>query len=422
MPRYRFKALDKQGKPTEGASTAANVSELSSILKSQGLFLMESREEKSEEAVLAPPGAASLADAPRTAAEAPRHARSEDTVPMEDATLFTTQLAIMVRTAMPILESLQVLARQQPNPVFRSVIQEISRSVQHGQTLSLAFSRYPRIFDQVFVSLLAAGEAGGNMDKMLLRISEYLQFQRGIKTKVRAALLYPCIVVAAGLSVVLFLMLFILPTFVEVFGQFDIKLPIPTRVLMVLSDHLRTWWLAYLAGTALAWAYFRRWLRDPAHVRAVHAFQLRLPVAGLLVRNIVLTRILRTLSSLVSSGVPILRSLDLARDSAGNIVFQELLGRVYRSANEGKGLASALKGHPHFPESVADMIANAEKSGTLPEVLENVADYYESETDTAIKNLFSVIEPIFVVFLGLMVGGIAIAILLPIFELSTGFQ
>lgn len=413
MPRFKYQALDAKGSKTSGESDAPDVKSLSEALRLQGFFLVGATAEKKEEAPAAEVPAGDLKD---LAAARGR------TVPLEAVAMFTSQLAIMVRTALPIMESLLSLARQQSDPVFKAILLDVARGVQHGQSLSQCCLRYPKVFDEVYVSLLAAGEASGNMHTMLERLADYLQFQRELRAKVRSALLYPSIVVLTSFAVVGFLVLFIMPTFAEVFSQFDLALPLPTRVLLGLSAHLRSVWYLYLFGAAGAWWYFANWLSQPANTRTVHAFQLNLPVAGALVRNVVLTRTLRTLAALVASGVPILKSLDMTKASAGNVVFHDLLVQVHLSASEGRGLASALAKSPYFPELVANMVANAEKTGTLPETLAKMADYYEHETDAAIKNLFSVLEPIFVVGLGLIVAGIAVAILLPIFELGNAIQ
>jgi type IV pilus assembly protein PilC len=260
------------------------------------------------------------------------------------------------------------------------------------------------------------------MPAMLDRIAAHLQFRVALAEKVRSALLYPSIVIATSLAVVAFLVIFILPTFLQVFSQFDLVLPLPTRVLVFVSNLVRHWWVLHLLIIVTLWGYARNWLMDPLHTKIVHSLQLEIPYLGPLVRNIVMTRILRTLGALVEAGVPIIRSLHLAGDSAGNVVFHDLLVRVQDSVAQGKGLAASLGGSLYVPPTVIGMIATGEKTGTIPEVLKKVADFYESETDSAIRNLFAVIEPVFVLVLGVLVGGIAVSILLPIFQLSEGFK
>ncbi|MBI4369115.1 MAG: type II secretion system F family protein [Elusimicrobia bacterium] len=416
MPFYRFKAIDAKGAVTYNVSSATNLEALTKILNSQGLFLMEAREAKPNE----------ISQSTSVGPPATMKNRTDllsdlkiSRVPLDKIAMFTTELAIMVRTALPIAESLDSLARQQPHPGFQEAIRLISKSVQGGQSLSQSFGRFPKIFDDVYVSLLSAGEASGKVDVMLERIAGYLNFRRELKSKVRAALLYPSIIVATSIAVVAFLILFILPTFAEIFSQLEIELPWPTRLLLFISNHLRRFWWLYLGALTGSWILFGSWLSKAANRRSVHRLELDLPLIGALVRNIVMTRALRTLASCVSSGVPILQSLSLAQAAAGNVIFHEIFGRVYRSANEGRGLALSLGGNGYVPQTVMNMVSNAERTGTLPEVLEKVADYYERETDTSLKELFTVLEPAFVFLLGLLVAGIAFAVLLPILQLDT---
>lgn len=408
MALFRFKAIDAKGKTVAGDSSAADLAELAAVLEKQGLFLMEGLPLRRDEAGVAS-GAEPLP-------------LSGDKVPLKEVALFTGQLAIMVRAALPLVEALEMLAAQETDLTFRAVIRDVSRRVREGLAMSAAMSRFPHVFDEVYISLLSAGEAGGKMPEMLDRIAAHLRFRFELTEKVRSALLYPSIVIATSVAVVAFLVLFILPTFLEVFSQFDMVLPLPTRILIFLSDLARRWWFLHVTAIVVVWSYVRRWLTDPIHTKVAHSFQLDLPYLGPLVRNIVMTRILRTLGALVEAGVPIIRSLHLAGDSAGNLVFRDKLARVKESVAQGKGLAASLGGDIYVPATVIGMIATGEKTGTIPEVLRKVADFYEAQTDSAIRNLFSVIEPVFVVVLGGLVGGIAVSILLPIFKLSQGFQ
>jgi len=418
MPQYRFKAIDAQGKTVAGDAGAADLAELAAVLEKQGLFLMEGLPDRRDAAGLAPAAGA----APAAASEAAHMPTRADAVALKSVSVFTGQLAIMVRAALPLMEALEMLSAQEPDPVFKAVIRDISRSVREGVAISAAMSRYPKVFDEVYISLLSAGEASGKMPAMLDRVAAHLQFRVALAEKVRSALLYPTIVIATSLAVVAFLVIFILPTFLQVFSQFDLVLPLPTRILVFVSNLVRHWWVLHLLIIVTVWGYARRWLTDPLHTKVVHSLQLEIPYLGPLVRNIVMTRILRTLGALVEAGVPIIRSLHLAGDSAGNVVFHDLLARVQENVARGKGLAASLGGSLYVPPTVIGMIATGEKTGTIPEVLKKVADFYESETDSAIRNLFAVIEPVFVLVLGIMVGGIAVSILLPIFQLSEGFK
>lgn len=410
MGFFQFRALDRSGKEVFGTSAADNTNQLADILKGQGLFLVESKEEKRSDA---PP-----------AAVAPKGPwkESDEKADLKDVAIFTIELAIMVRTALPILEALESLEKKQSDPVFKKVLKSVAADVRQGQPLSQAFARFPRCFDEVYTSLLASGEATGQMALMLDRIGAYLNFRRELKAKIRSAVLYPAIVVLTALAAVIFLVVFVLPTFAEIFSQFEVDLPLPTRVLLFTSAHLRQWWYLYALWMGGLATLVRYWLKDPTRFKTLQRLQLRAPVFGVLARNIVMTRVLRTLGTLTAGGVPILKALELSRAAAGNAVFFDLLGNVYRSAAAGKGLAAAMSDSFYIPETVGNMIATAEKTGTLPEVLNKIADYYEGETDRSIRDVFVILEPMFVLLLGLVVGGVAISVLWPIFELGNSIQ
>jgi type IV pilus assembly protein PilC len=416
MPAFAYKAIDSLGNVRNGTSPAQNEADLTQILKAQGLFLMDAR--------LAAPAIAPIPNKKKSmpALIPTMPLKPNAKVPLDRIAIFTTEFAVMVRTALPIDEALTSLARQQSHPAFKSVLSDIAQQVQKGIALSDAFARFPRVFGPVYISLLRAGEASGTIAIMLERVMNHLQFQRELKAKVRSAMIYPLIVISTTMVVVLFLVLFILPHFATIFAQMDARLPWPTQALLDVSETFRNYWWIILLAIGGAWAAVARWLSHAAHIEPWEIAQLRMPVVGPLIRNIVMTRILRTLGALVSSGVPILQALELARESADNIVFEKLFKRVQDNVSRGQGIASALYDSPYFPESVANMIANAELTGTLPEVLNKVADYYEQETDTSLKNLFALIEPLFVVVLGLAVAGIAIAMLLPIFKLDAAIS
>lgn len=414
MPEFEFKAIDAGGKAVTGVSSAYNQEDLAQVLHGQGIFLME--------CVQLPPKAGSpdalLAKRARILNLPIFHGRPAP----KDVAFFTAQLAIMVRTSLPIMESLELLTVQTVNPAFKASLKDIERHVSEGMPISTAFERHPSCFDKVYISLLAAGEASGKLDLMLARLAGYLDFQLKLRQKVRSALLYPLIVIMTGILVICFLVMFVLPTFKEIFAQLNVTLPLPTRLLFALSDFLRAGWLLILGGAAAAWFSFRLWLRAPRNAVAFDRFVLSIPFLGELVRNIVLTRMLRTMGSLLDSGVSILRTLDLSKASADNHVFRELLENVTRSVREGNVLSRALAQSPHIPPAVIGMIATGERTGSLPEVIGRVSEFYEAQTDTAIKDLFTAMEPLFIVVLGVMVGGIAVSVLLPMFELARSIQ
>jgi type IV pilus assembly protein PilC len=415
MPVYAYKAIDQKKNVHAGSMEAPTLEALAAVLKTRGLFLMESR----FQALQTPPA---VEERPAVHPPASGEEPPIRSIPLDALAIFTSELSVMLRTALPMNEALHTLARQQKNPKFKRVLFQLCRNVQEGKPLSYTFERFPQVFDPVYIALLKSGEASGKVPEMLERLSGYLDFQREMHSKIQAALLYPAIISLTGIGVALFLTLYILPCFAEMFARANAELPLLTQVLLALSRHLQSWWKFYvLAAAGAVWA-IRRWLEDPLRARALERAELRLPVVGLLIRNIVMTRILRTLGALVAAGVPILEALKLSGDSASHRVFHDILERVQKSAAEGKGLATTLTGDPFFPAVAADMIANAEMTGKLPEVMTQISIYYERQTDISIRNVFTVMEPVFVVLIGLVVGVIAVSILWPMFRLDGGLQ
>jgi type II secretory pathway component PulF len=411
MPEFEFKAVDGQGKFISGVSSAQDTESLSRILQDQGLYLMESAVVGGDEDKNANP----LFDRIKK-----RLLRKRIT--LKDVAFYTGQLSIMVRSALPILESLEILAEQAPNPTLREMLEDVRQRVSEGTPLSAAFARHPQHFDEIYVSLLAAGEASGDLDVMLDRLTHYLDFKLKLRSKIQSALLYPLIVMLTALAVMTFLVAFVLPTFAEIFVQLSIELPLPTRIVIGGGDLIRTNWYLFPLATLGAYAAFKAWLKRPGSELKWHRFLLAVPLLGTLIRDIVLTRALRTLGSLLEGGVSILRSLELAKAGAGNRVFQDLFAQTVVDVKEGTVLSVSLSRSPEIPRVVIGMIATGEKTGSLPEVIGRVADFYEAESDTAIKNIFTAMEPLFIVGLGLMVGGIGISVLLPMFEMAGGIK
>ncbi len=414
MPEYEFKAVDGQGKFISGVSSAQDAASLGRILHDQGLFLMES-------VVLGGEGSSRSKTTDVLMARL-RAILPKPRVSQKDVSFFTAQLSIMVRSALPILESLEILGEQAANPTFKAMIKDLGRNVSEGMPLSKAFARHPETFDTIYVSLLAAGEAGGDLDIMLDRLSAHLDFNVKLKAKVQSALIYPCIVILTALLVIAFLVAFVLPTFAEIFVQLNITLPLPTRILLHAGAILRHSWYLFLLGAVGAGFLFRAWVKSPRNALTVDGAMLRMPLIGSLVGNVVLTRVLRTMGSLLESGITILHSLDLSKAAAGNRVFSDLLEKVGREVREGKVLSASLAQSPYIPRVVIGMITTGEKTGTLPEVISRVAGFYEAETDSSIRNLFSALEPLFIVVLGLTVGGIAVSVLLPMFDMAGGIK
>jgi type II secretory pathway component PulF len=411
MPVFSFKAMDPAGKVVTGTSEAADYAALTATLKQSNLFLMKAT-------VQSPPAApAPRAAAPASSPSSPGPAR-RGSVGLKELSFLTGQLAIMMRNAVPAVEALESVARRESQPRLQEAVLDVANRIRKGESLSAAMARQSDVFDDVYVHLIAAGEAQGNVPAVLDRIDGYLTFQAELREKVRSVVIYPLIVISSAVLVVLFVLFFVLPTFVQVFAQFDAPLPAPTRALLAFSAHLQHAWPGYLiALLALGIAAWHE-AGKPENKARLDQLLLDLPMIGPLAQSVVLTRLLRTLGTLVRGGIPILKALELTRAAAGNSVFEKLLDEVSQQVSEGKGIAQAFAQSPYVPSAVASMVATAESTGALPEVLDRVSDYYERQSAAAMRDMFTALEPIFVGFLGLVIAGIALCVLLPIFNLG----
>ncbi|MEK7232241.1 MAG: type II secretion system F family protein [Elusimicrobiota bacterium] len=410
MPKFKFRSMDKRGQICEGNASAPNLAALTEILKQQNLFVI------SASVVAEKTAAVAAAPAPKGPRAAPvgRRRRVTDT----DVAVFNNQLSLMVRSAVPILDALSGIASQQPNPALRDILDDVCGVVKGGGTLTAAFGRHPETFDEVYLSLLAAGEASAMLPKMLERIGSYLDFKVGVKSRVRSALIYPSVVMGTAFLVVVGLIIFVLPTFAEVFDQFDTALPPMTLFLLWLSASVRTHWMLWIVGLAGAAFAARAYVTAERNRLAMHTLALSFPIVGRVVSCIVISRVMRVLGELLAAGVPILRSLELSEAASGNIVIASVLRHMKDEVEGGQPLWPSLAASDFIPEMIAQVVAGAEKSGRLPEALSFIAEYYQREVDGALRDLFAAMEPLFVVFLGVTIGGIAVAMLIPIFQLG----
>jgi type II secretory pathway component PulF len=402
MPVYKYTAMDRSGKTVESVEEAESESALSKLLSKNGLFLMRASQQTARPA----------------AAQGGNVGALGGRVKLADVATFTQQFTLLTKAALPALDAIETLTVNQDSEAFKAALEDIQEKLRRGETLSTAFAAHPNAFDNVYINLLSAGEAGGKVVDMLARISGYLTFQIELRQKIRGALIYPAVVSGAAVTVILFLMLFVLPTFVDIFAQFNAELPAPTRALLWTSTFLTHEWYVVLIGTVGGAYLIRRWAKQPAVMAKLERLELRLPLIGTMVQCVVLTRILRTLAVLIESGVPILHALAFTKAAANHDYYEKLLDRVAAHVSEGRGIASALEEDPRFPSTVASMIHTAERTGNLAEVLKMSAEHYQHELDVTIDSTFSAMEPMFIGFLSLIVAGIAICILQPMMGLS----
>jgi type IV pilus assembly protein PilC len=333
--------------------------------------------------------------------------------------IYTRQFSTMVDAGLPIAQSLQILSEQSESKVLRDVTARIAADVQGGSTLAESFGKYPKTFDNLFVNMLAVGESGGVLDVVLQRLSGYIEKAAKLKAKVKSAMVYPITIISVACLVIIFMMIFVLPTFANMFRNMGAELPLPTKIVMFMSDFTRKYILFMLAGAGAGIYGLKRYYQTDKGSTIIDTFALKVPVIGMLIRKVAVARFTRTLGTLISSGVPILEGLLITARSAGNRVVERAVLQARQHVTAGGTLAEPLKSTPVFPPMVVHMISVGENTGALDAMLSKIADFYDDEVDAAVTALTSLLEPMMIVFLGVVVGGIVVAMYLPIFKLVT---
>src|SRR5580765_3919041 len=340
-------------------------------------------------------------------------------VSTKDLAIFTRQFATMISAGLPLVQCLDILAKQSSKPSFGRVIADVTREVESGSTLSDALGKHKIVFDDLFRNMVAAGEAGGVLDEILMRLAAYIEKADALKRKVQGAMVYPAVVFSVAIGATCFMLIFIIPTFAKMFTDFGGELPLPTKIVMVLSTFLRSfWWMGVLAAIGAGIA-FRQFYATENGRRTVDGIMLKLPVLGDVLLKGGVARFTRTLGTLIASGVPILAGLEITARTAGNKVIAEAIMTARASIREGETVAAPLKTSGVFPPMVVQMISVGEQTGALDEMLTKIAVFYEAEVDTAVDTLTSIIEPVMIVIMGGIVGGMVIAMYLPMFKLIT---
>jgi len=337
----------------------------------------------------------------------------------KEIVVFTRQFATMIDAGLPLVQCLEILASQQENKVFKKALTEIRQSVEGGLTFAAALKQHPKIFTSLYANMVEAGEAGGILDTILNRLAVYMEKAMGLKKKVKSAMIYPSTIVTVAVVVVIFLLVFVIPTFKAMFEGFGATLPLPTLIVLELSRIVRGYFLVGIGAVVAVVVGLRWWYGTAAGRLAIDSFLLRTPVFGMLIRKVAVAKFTRTLGTLISSGVAILDGLDITARTAGNKVVELAVQRTRASIAEGKTIAEPLKASGVFPPMVVQMIAVGEQTGALDAMLGKIADFYDEEVDTAVTNLTALLEPMLMVFLGIVIGGVVIAMYLPIFKLVT---
>ncbi len=335
----------------------------------------------------------------------------------KELAIFTRQFATMISAGLPLVQCLDILAKQASKPSMGKVITEVTREVEAGATLSDALGRHKSVFDDLFRNMVAAGEAGGVLDEILLRLATYIEKADALKRKVQSAMVYPGVVLTVALGATAFMLIFIIPTFAKMFTDFGGELPLPTKLVLGASNFLTHWWWLMILGGFGASVMLQRYYATENGHRQIDALMIKMPVLGDVLLKGAVARFTRTLGTLISSGVPILAGLEITARTAGNKVIAEAIMSARASIREGETVSAPLKASGVFPPMVTQMIAVGEQTGALDEMLTKIAVFYEAEVDTAVDTMTSIIEPIMIVLMGGIVGGMVVAMYLPMFKL-----
>jgi type IV pilus assembly protein PilC len=339
-----------------------------------------------------------------------------------DVVIFTRQFATMINAGLPLVQSLTILAQQTENKALAEVTRSVVYDVEAGNTLADALSKHPKAFSDLYVNMVAAGEAGGILDTILLRLATFLEKSDALKRKVKGAMVYPGVIMTVAGIAISVLLIFVIPVFQSMFASVNLELPLPTRIVIGLSDLLISYWWAFLAGIGAAVFAIRKYYGTTGGRRNLDAMLLRAPVLGDLLRKSAVSRFTRTLGTLISSGVSILEGLEITAKTAGNMVIHDAVMESRQSIAGGETIAAPLEKSKVFPPMVISMIAVGEQTGGLDEMLTKIADFYDEEVDVAVSALLSLMEPMMIVGLGIVVGGMVVAMYLPIFDMMNTVQ
>jgi type IV pilus assembly protein PilC len=426
MPRYTYVALDSRGQESAGLVDASSTNEAIGQLRQAGYFPTNVCEE----------GKGGGADG-KTARRAAKPVRAEraagsknivlfqrKSVKPKTLMIFTRQLATLIDAGLPLLRSLNVLAKQERDSVLKNTINKLADSVQGGSTFSEGLAQHPRLFNDLYVNMVRAGELGGVLELVLTRLAEFQEKAQKVKNKVVAAMVYPIIVLLLAMAIMTFLLIFIVPKFETIFHDMLGDKPLPAITLFVIgvSDFMQHHWAVLLGVIVVTVAGSKFAARTRAGRAMIDRIKLRAPLFGDLIRKTSISRFSRTLGTLVTSGVPILQALNVTRETAGNTVIARAISQVHDSVKEGESIVQPLEASGAFPPMVISMIDVGEETGQLPEMLLKIAEVYDDEVDNSVAALTSLLEPIMIVLLALIVGTIVIALFMPLISIISGLQ
>ena len=413
MPTYKFEALNTSGQEVKDSVDAPSEEEASQKIKAMGYFVTKLT--------------AAQAKGGGKGGKKGGKKKSRKTFAMGGAsqkqlTLFTRQFSVLQDAGLPVLRSLRILEKQMKPGALKNGLIDVVEDVESGQTLSEAMSKQPKCFDRLYVNMVRAGEAGGALEVILQRLAEFKEKAQGLKKKIIGAMVYPLVVIFVAVAILTFIMVMIIPKFKKIFDEFGLQLPWATQTLISISDWTTQYWFflpLFPVGVYLSLKLIRL---SKAGNYALDRMVLWVPVIGGLVEKTIVARTMRTLGTLIASGVPILEALTIVRETANNVVFERMFQRVVESIREGETIADPMREARLVDDMVVNMIEVGEETGDLDTMLYKVADFYDEEVDVLVKSLISLLEPIMIVFLGLVIGGIVISLFLPLIKLLEGLS
>ena len=389
---YEWMGKDRQGKELRGEMRATGEAQVQASLRRQGIFMTKLKK---------------------------RSMRSGKKIKPKDIALFTRQMATMMKAGVPLLQSFDIVGRGNPNISVTKLLNDIRQDVETGTSLSVAFRRHPLYFNTLYCNLIEAGEAAGILDTLMDRLATYMEKTEAIKGKIKSALMYPISVVIVAFVVVTVIMIFVIPAFKDVFSSFGADLPAPTLLVMAISDFfVQYWWLIFGVIGGGFYFFMQAWQRSPKVQRVMDRILLKIPVFGPLIDKSCVARWTRTLSTMFAAGVPLVEALDSVGGASGNTIYREATERIQNEVSTGTSLTGAMSNANVFPSMVLQMCAIGEESGSIDHMLGKAADFYEQEVDEMVAGLSSLMEPIIIVCLGSLIGGIVVSMYLPIFKLG----
>lgn len=400
MSGFRYAAKDRMGRSVSGVTEAIDQKSLVEALRKQELTIISVQEEK-------------------VRAKSGFFSKSRKKVKLAELVLFSRQMATMIDSGIPLVQALEILSEQIENKGFQRIMQDVKKDVAAGSSFQEALSKHPQAFSPLFISMVKAGESSGSLDSIMDRLAAYIEKTDSLMRKVRSALIYPSVVSGMAVVITLILLMKVVPVFKNIFTDFGGELPLPTQILVTISDFLIHNFILWAGATALGLVALGRFLKTSRGVWIFDNFKLKMPVFGVIIRKVAVSKFSRTLATLVKSGVPILSALEIVGKTSGNKVIENAVSKVRSSIREGENITTPLMRAKVFPPLVVRMIAVGEQTGELEKMLTKIADFYDDQVDAAVAGITSLIEPLIIAFLGIIIGTIVICMFLPIFKIST---